>query len=378
MGAEDGIILEGELAYEDLKSFKIDLKNHNYHLFVYDLTIDQATDGGGTPVEPEAVDGLTIADIGNTELTLICAMNEDTVGSTYDGKIVTIYYYTKAGVLTGPCVATIHGTNDTEVAFVPPVADFYCFDPDNLPVTNATLGEGKYIYIGVTGLAAGDIMCTIGPSQTTALASNCYGVGSVWGVAEEDAANLEDAYMDMDYINYLFQLKHGKVYFDDTATAVARFQEADIIDGEYVVNGKYVNDFFRRRSLKTSVCPASGKNLQVCDHDNSNQYDVIQPLFYRSIHSYFAVRDEEKVDTYLAYLSTVYQVAAEYCTLTLTLEGADLGTLSHPLVSKDCEKVEMMTPIKLKKGSEFSLEATDDAATGGNLQTRIVMIEAWK
>ncbi len=380
MGTEDGIIIEGELPYEDLKSFKIDLKNHNYQIQVTDFLINQATDGAATPVEPEAVDGLTIADIGNTELTLCCAMNEDTVGSTYDGKTVTVYYYTKAGVLTGPCVATINGTNDTEVAFNPVITDFYMFDPDQLPTTNAVLAAGKYIYIGVTGLAAGDVMCTIGEAETTALAENCYGVGSVWGGAEEDAANLEDAYMEGDYINYLFQLKHMKMVYDDTATTVVRFQEATLRDGVYTVTGKYVNDFYRRAPrLRTSVVPAAGKNVFVCDHDSSNYYAVIQPLYKRSIHSHYAVRDESAVDTYLAYFSFVYQVAAEYCTLDISGVGADIGTFAHPAVSKDLERiVQDFPPIKLEKGTELTFLLTDDGATGGNAQLRFVIIEAWK
>lgn len=380
MGTENGNVYEGEMPFEDLKSFKIDLKNHAYHINCMDITINQLTDGAATPVEPNALDSETLSDIGNTELTLICAMSAN--DNDYDGATVEIpAYYDQDGVLHDAGYTATINTSDstTEVVFDPAISDFYCFDPDNLPHMSMAVKTGHACYIGVTGLAAGDVMCTIQEESTDALPEDCFGVGSIFGTAEEDAANLEDAYMVIDYINYQYQLKHGIIYFDDTATEFVRVQEASVSNGVYTPNGKYVNDFLRRRRLRSTVAPAAGKNLLICDHDGATIYDVIQPLYKESIHSEFIVRDEEGVDTYLAYWSFVYQVADEHCTLSIAGTGADLGSLAQDVVSLNFGKMEMeFPPIKLEKGSELTWLLTDDGKTGGNGVLHYTIIEAWK
>jgi hypothetical protein len=175
---------------------------------------------------------------------------------------------------------------------------------------------------------------------------------------------------ELGYLNYLGVYREAYCYLDDSdASAFVRYFDS--------LTDKPVNDFYRRRKHTSEVAAHAGENIRVCDHDAGKIYSIIQPAFKKAIFSKFVVGSEDHIDTYLAYVSTVYQHASESATLTVSVVGAEMGTLEHPMLSKANTLIEWNQPMLLEKGSEVEFNVVDDAGDGANLQTHIIIIEAY-
>jgi len=374
MGIEDGWIADGELPYEDLKSFKIDLSNHGYTKKCRQLNIEVTTDGGSTPIELEALDGVTIAEIGKTEIEIKVSIADGDDGD-YADETLTIHYL-DADLVQHSAVCTMTDSMDTTaVAFTPAVTDFYCFDtdhytPEECVVSSIEIKTGDTLIVHTTGNEA-IIWATISAGKTTSTDAQMFGVGTIYGRAETDNALYDGQYLTLDYLTPTNKLVEGvTMVFEDDASDEGRFINA---------RGYYVNDFYRRRTLISSVAPEAGKNMVICDSNMSNIYGVIQPAYKMSIHSKWRVRDEDGWHTYLARVKTQYQVDGEACTLTVSYIAKNIGSIEHPIFSKDGH-VLIYEPkeVELEPGSDITFVAVDDGATGGVLATEITIIEAFR
>lgn len=207
----------------------------------------QTTPTSATPVEFEETGGLTISDAGKTAKTLVMAASAN--NNTYDGKTITIHYLTNTGTAK-TAVGTFNSTDSTtEVAFVPAVTDFYCWDLENYTISTVIVASvaaaaGEAFYIGTTGLTAEIRYATIDAAATVATQAKLFGVGNLYGAEESNTAGDVGKVVTMKYWTPWGTKKTATITLAANTTTIQRFIKSD---------GTYVQDFYRRYEFETTA-----------------------------------------------------------------------------------------------------------------------------
>jgi hypothetical protein len=367
------------LRYATLEQLQNDLERKGFtHQILHKTKGQVATGGAGATIELEESATENIADIGSTELTLILA--SDTNDNAYDTKYVIVYYLTAAGVAK-TCKAVFNTADSTtEVAFTDlatglvAVTDFYCFDPSYgvlAVVSNVAVQAGDNVVIGITGAVAGiadpeTCYAHINAGQTTPLAADMYGVGSIWG---STAANQDDAgYIGtLEYVTPWGQIKSGTWTIPADGSVATRF--VSVTD-----SGLYVNDFYRRRDFKLDN-PALDES-RISNVGKSAIYAAIDiGKSTETFTRYYAPYSTQLYRAWIGRIELTYPTISEYCNVTISFTNEDgcADTYVKTVVGHSPVIEELCIPIE--PNSEVTFTVVDDAATGGTLDFETEILE---
>lgn len=359
-------------SYEDYASLKkyiggaIGRKYKN--MYLHRFSFNQA--GTGSEVEFEEKGGLTIADIGKTELTIVGAMSAN--DNDYDGAIATLVYKDADGdEHTATC--TINTTDSTtEVAFVDAttglvsVIDFY--SPISLSLSVA-VKAGHTFGMGTTGALTYGV---IQAEATDAVEDDMVGVGSVFSRYSDDDASYRETKQYISYVTPWGEVKYAYSSQDHTdATTEVKLYEVSIDTSNFSASDYYienliahgtgtdvpVRDFYRRRYFNTEVTPGSGHNVVICNSDMSAIYAVIEEGNYESYHSRFMAPVGS--DTWLAHITASQSVIVNVvCNVTIyyTPKGE---THEHkvilPIANNSLSQVDPIIPLEPGTEIKFTM-----------------------
>lgn len=328
-----------------------------------------------TAVEVSEKGGLTISDAGKTAITLVAA--SDTNDNAYDTKTITIHYYTNAGVAK-TAVATYDPDNTTtEVAFVPAVTDFYCWNLDDYTaatciVSSVAVQAGDNVYIGTTGMVAGaeKRYATIVAAATSAAAATMFGVGNLFGAEEANTAGDVGKVITLEYCNPWGKIRTATITLAANTTTIQRF----------ALTVGSVMDFYRVRKMTTTG--AAGKYVVAgIDADKvvgtvalDTYYAVIEEANYQSVHSrYMCPATTEKVG-YLGEIMASFPSVADIITITVIF--TPYGKTLSSTITRDifgAGKVDL--PFKLEPLSEVTLKVNDGNVAHANANVQLKIIE---
>lgn len=345
--------------FEDEASLKQWIRKQNIYkaeeTTLFRSIINQA--GTGSEVELAEKGGLTISQKGKTELTLVMA--SDTDDNAYDTKTVTIHYRTAAGTAK-TAVATFNAANSTtEVAFVPAVTDFYCWDlisytAATVIVSSVAVQAGDNVYIGTTGLTAEIRYATIAAAATYPVHTTLFGVGHIWGAEETNTAGDVGKVITLSYYTPWGLVRTASFTLAADTTTIQRLVNTD--------TSLVVCDFYRLRSMTTTA--AAGKYICIA-HDADKLagtaaldtfYGVIEEGYHESMHTAYLSR--YNCDCWLSMICCNNAVATNidtYLKLTYTPYG---DTVAHvcmiALSNNNVSKIEPM--LQLAEATDVKFE----------------------
>jgi hypothetical protein len=328
-----------------------------------------ATGGAGATLEVEEAAGDTIADIAKTEghpvvislggalaantvVTLTYVDNEGTehVAATASGKFAAGTEFT---VLDGAAVAS--------------VTDMYAPIACTASVADAALDITVYESGG-----AGKTYVTIAATATSALDAAMFGIGDVYGRSDTDDAAYDGYGLTLTYLTPWGEIKTATIDYTLNGAGgtdvEVRFADA--------TTGIYVKDFYRRRSLVSSIAIQAGDVGQIGDDDTNPQYGAILAAAYSSLHSRYMV-PVNRTAVLGRIIATYDDATPGTCTLTVTWTPKGETQAQVSAFSVPYGQVFDWDPAcELEPLSEVTLQAADDAGAGGNLAVDLVILEA--
>lgn len=335
------------------------------------LTADAAAEVSNKGTTPES-----IALKGNTPITLVIASNTD--DNAYDTKTVTIHYLDVNGVAQ-KSVATYDPDNTTtEVAFIPAVTDFYCWDPAyglQAVVSSVAVQAGDTVCIGATGCVAGiadpDIaFCTIVAGRTYPTATTMWGVGDI---SEDTAANAADDTITgvLTYLTPWGQLKHGTWTIPADSSASVRLISTE--DTATAGTTIYVGDYYRTRTCILSA--AAIDEIRLGNDDATVIYGVIDIGNRESVHSRFMALGTAYGQSYFGEIYVTFPSVADVCTVavTYTPKGDMERTVSFD--SFLAVNPYKLYPIQLEPLSDFSVTIEDGNVAHAYANVTLRMVE---
>jgi len=366
-------------SYESLHKYCSHYGSKHYREFTANILVG-ATDGAGTA---KAVASSTaVTEKGKTELTLVAA--SDVHDDALNNAIITVYYYTSAGVKYTATATLTSGATDTEVAFTKTVAgtavtDFYCFNQDDhgpvvgavtygSAVVSSAVSAARNICVGITGLVAGIAdpeLCYahINATKYYPLLADIYGQGQIWGEREADTAGDDTAVTTLEYITPWGEVKTATCTNTTTHSDIIRYIDADTTQ---------VGDYYRTRTLTISFAPT--KAHHVCDHDGATHYAVIEAAANCSCHvTYTALASA--IECHIGEIHAGWSSLTGLCTLKLTytpfgtsLEQTRTWQFYHDQVIKINERLAALTDV--------AMTVADDTGDAGIANVDVCYIEA--
>lgn len=345
--------------FEDEGSLKQWIRKNNKYAAetttLHRTIINQA----GTAAEVELAEkgGLTLSQKGKVELTLVVAGDTDVGADTLHGAVVTMHYFTSAGVAKTD-TATLNNTATTEVACM---ADFYCWDLINYTASTVitisiVVPAGVNIYIGTTGMVANAEIryATIAAAATYPVHTTLFGVGHIWGAEETNTAGDVGKVITLTYCTPWGLIRTASITLAADTTTIVRFVNTD--------TSLVVCDFYRLRSLETTG--TLGKYVTIA-HDADKLvgtavfdvfYGVIEEGYHESMHTaYFSPVDRACWLTQICCNNSVATNIDTYLKLTYTPVGE---TVAHvcliALPNNTVSKVEPM--LQLAEATDVKFE----------------------
>lgn len=225
-------------------------------------------------------------------------------------------------------------------------------------------------------IATGGAGASIAISEHTGSVISYIGTAAqVYIRASTDHANYEDETITLEYYDE-DGVEKGPitVTFDDNAVT------------EVAVTG--ATDFWRRKSMISSVPPESGHHFILCDADanpdgsGSDVWGMIEENNYAMIDSNFFTPSEnsdgETIRTFLCILTIRYKCldVTESCTVTMTFtpKGEHETTMPFKVFGLEAELHDLC--MELEPGTDVTFVAVDDADTGGDIVLRYEIVEA--
>lgn len=360
--------------YEDLQSLKRSMFAHGKKCITTKVNKVVATGGAGATIPIEEATGTAISQKGKTEIAVkLTGSNDD---ADYTDETLTLVYVDSDGV-EHTAVFTMTATmNDTPIDAASAITDFYA-------AISATSSIAVKATQTLTIITSGDtqVWVQLNATETTAAAGHLYGVGDVYVRGNDDSASMRAINYYLKYITPWGELKYAVATTAADSTTEVRFQETSTYKG--TASGVYVADFYRVRLFEAASAPASGKFVILTNADCSNVdgtgsdvYGMIEEGFIFMVSSRFMVRKSEDGRTFLAGIIGRYHVAAESCSLVITLTPKGQASMTYTCVATIDDPILIPEIIELEPGSEISFAAIDDAATGGNFEFRSIIVEA--
>jgi hypothetical protein len=357
--------------YASLKKYIGSALGRKYdHMFLHRFSFNQA--GTGSEVEFEEKGGLTIADIGKTELTVVGAMSAN--DDDYDGAIATLVYYSNDGVQhTATC--TINTTDSTtEVDFLDvetglvAVVDYYC--PVSLSLS-MSVKAGHTFGMGATGALTYGV---IQAEESEAVDDDLIGVGQVYTRYSHDASDYYEAKQYYSYITPWGEVKYAYSQQDDTdSTTEVKLYEVEIDTGGFT-SGDWslenllahgtakspvvsVKDFWRRQYITTEVTPGSGHNMVICNSDMSAIYGVVEESNYESYHSRFVapVGSETWLGRITASQSVIVNVVCNVTMYYTPLGEEHQHSIILPIANNSISQIDPIIPIEPGTEVKFTI-----------------------
>lgn len=344
--------------------------SHVCHEYFMMLTL--ASTNAAHEIEQDG--GLTIADPGKTELTILLAC--DTNDNAYDGHYVTGHYITSAGVKTDFTALYDSTATTTEVAIC---ADFYCWNledytPATVLVSSVAVQAGDNVYIGTTGMVAGaeKRYATIAAAATYPAAATLFGVGNVFGAEEADTAGDVGKVITWTYVTPWGTLKEAHFTLAATTTDIVRLDDT--------TTGYPVMDFYRKRKGKTTA--AVGKYVAIAiDADKvvgtvvlDTFYGVIEEGNFESIHSAFFTQKSPRH----AYVGKIeFEKSDATTVITVVMTCTYLGDPASHTETWAFNTSQATWDIhrELEPLTECSFTIADDNAAHPNVHMRTAMVE---
>ena len=376
-------------SYEDLPSLKKYIKSRQkfdstngstqrYYDPLYSveyITNYNVTTTGATPDLIEADDGIAVAQIGKTELTLLLAGDADNAST--NGKTYTLVYIDNDGTentAVGTGTATLNGT---PVAFVPAVTDFYAA----VSFTASSADANVNVYAATAGIAA--IYATIATTATEATEANMHGVGSLYGRTHTDHADGQGKVLQLEYLSGQGTIKYGHCTTHTTSTDEIRFFEGSYSTSTDTVTATTttIKDFYRVRRLWTTTAPtANSHEFYICDSDEANDgsggglYGVILEGAYESVHTTYC--PPYGYDAWIGRWCAQAAKSADADSYTFEIiYKQDGGSIYHTDVYEFTEYIKHEEPILLEEEEDVEFYCSD-LATADVISGSILIVEA--
>ena len=259
MANEGNVIVQKARPYENLQSLKKYVKygaNQGYYLpnTVKEFNVQHnKLTTGATAIEFEALGdvALAIGQIGRTEIAVSLGAPVDQ--ATHNTVIFTLIYNDADGV-SHTAVATGTATlATTQVAFVPPITDFYAATSFTASTTFTTQD------VIVETSASTAVWATITATATAATEAQLLGVGAIYGRTSTNHDDGDGVHLYLEYLSGTGLVKHGHCTINTTdgTTEVRFFEAADDGDGTTTATLITVKDFYRIRWCHTNKTPTS-------------------------------------------------------------------------------------------------------------------------
>jgi len=333
-------------AYEDYVSMHKHLRHTSGDKVIeHQFHHNKASPASATGVEMENA-GTTAhvsTYIGKVGLTIVVAASADAAGMRE--KLITLVYK-NTSLVTVTAAATLGANSTTETAFTPAIADFY------YPIsatTNATIGAGQTIKIGITGLAAPYVTFTEG--QATATDANMIGVGTVYGW--EDGNQADTGYIaDLVYYDLLGYPHEAIWTFPADSSAATKFYDK--------TSGLSVKDFYRIKEFECDHVALD--ELRVGNLAKDAWYGTIDIGNYEMVSPHYFVPAEAVAKFYIGDIKIRNSTATRVATIDIFCQpkGCLVQERVRRMFAQTNGEVLLNLCFQLEPLSEISVKLSDD------------------
>ena len=284
--------------------------------------------GTAGAVELEDNDSIAIGQIGKAEIAVSLGAAGDE--ATHNTVVFTLTYIDADGESHTATATGSAGLATTQVAFVPPITDFYAATS----FTASADFDTQDVYVETTGSTAVWATITAAGTVTAATEAQLLGVGAIYGRSHTNHNDADGAILYLEYATPQGTIKFGHCTIDTTdGTTEVRFFEAtatttDILNDTLTATTTTVKDYYRTRRHWTNQTPTSNCHEHLItdaacsnvDGSGGDVYGVIKEgAYYEIFTRHYVLANSE------TYLANICGNVATNTDITLTITYTPFG-----------------------------------------------------